>query len=57
MKRENKKILKKGYRNDSIQDCDNPYELVRRAVKAQENSENEEDIEKCLRSGDKLFTH
>lgn len=56
-KKQNKHIIKKGGWNETIQDCDNPYEIVRKAVEAQEDSERETNLEKCLRSGEKLFTH
>lgn len=57
MEKKEQKVIKKGFQSESIQDCDDPYEVVRKAVKAQENPEEEEDVEKCLRSKDKLFTH
>jgi len=48
-----KKVIEIGFKNESIQSCLNPDEIF----KTLENPNMKENLDKCLKSNSKLFTH
>ncbi|MFX1235881.1 MAG: hypothetical protein ACFFBY_15235 [Promethearchaeota archaeon] len=53
MNEKKEKVIKIGFKNESIQSCLNVDEIF----KALENPNIKENLDKCLKSGSKLFTH
>ncbi|MFX0059102.1 MAG: hypothetical protein ACFE85_12660 [Candidatus Hodarchaeota archaeon] len=53
MNEKKEKIIEIGFKNESIQSCLDPETIF----KSLEKSNLKENLEKCLRSGSKLFTH
>jgi len=53
MNKKKEKVIEIGFKNESIQSCINPDEIF----KVLENTIIKENLDKCLRSGSKIFTH
>jgi hypothetical protein len=53
VKEKKEKVIEIGFKNESIQSCLNPDEIF----KALENPKIKENLDKCLKSSSKLFTH
>ncbi|HEY0090394.1 MAG TPA: hypothetical protein VGB37_16210 [Candidatus Lokiarchaeia archaeon] len=53
MSEKNEKVIEIGFKNESIQSCENPFEIF----SIDEKPNKKEDLEKCLNLSSKLFTH